>query len=266
MSHELDMKCLFSPNWLTAELIDSYMKLLQKLDSDIFIFETVFYKTFEQTSYETLSTSFKKEQIVNYTKIYIPIYEENHCYLVTCDKSEISLLDPYNFPGVIEKDQQLKQNHQNHMKFLMKLKECYFKLLYADYNLKCPDFKLSVLLPPELPPQNSSHDCGVFLAMFVKYLIQNNRFDFDSDSMIRVRETMRMELIEMKITGTKHDVNQSKVDLKKRKISVSAYEKQASKIPKIHLPNQGLYRTFRNIDLESCWINSCLQFGNTLSG
>eukprot|EP00092_Neocalanus_flemingeri_P022722 GFUD01024642.1.p1 GENE.GFUD01024642.1~~GFUD01024642.1.p1 ORF type:complete len:2733 (+),score=580.47 GFUD01024642.1:994-8199(+) len=258
---EIDFKCLFSPNWLTAVIIDSYMKLLQTIDLGILIFETSFSQTFQEVGYENLAVIYKDKKIINCKKIYIPIYEENHCYLVTCDKSELSLFDPYNFPDTIDekKKELLLENYQNHLKFLMRMKDLYFKPLYENHNLTCPDFELSIFLPPKLPSLKNSYDCGVFLAMFVKYLIQKKKFDFDGDTAICIRESMREELALQKIMVTQYKRKQSKVDPKKRKLSTQTSENPSMKKPKTLHAKEGLHRTFKNPDSESCWINSCLQ-------
>ena len=37
-SPQLNLSCLFSPNWLNDEIIDHYLELLQNIDGEVFIF------------------------------------------------------------------------------------------------------------------------------------------------------------------------------------------------------------------------------------
>ena len=147
-------------------------------------------------------------------KMYIPIYEESHCYLVTCEDLTISLMDPYNFPNS-SKDK--KENHKNHLKLLKKLKDQYFHQLYTRNHLECPNFKLSVMVPPEL-------------AIIVKYSLQKKLLIFDTDDILRMRTTMRKELIEEKILV---EPDRSKYNPNKRKPTNQNTEKPKKNFEKL---------------------------------
>jgi Ulp1 family protease len=230
------------------------MKLLQNLDKNVFIYPTSFYKDLMQIGYNSLPMIYKSDSLINLKKLYIPIFKENHCFLITCDKSEIILLDPYDFSGIMgdRNEDYILESYQNHMKLIISIKDLYFKPLFTSSNQKFPDFKLSIFLPPKIPSQNVPHDCGVFLAMFVKYSILNKEIDFDNEHCISIRESMRTELLAKKIEDTKFAT-------KKRKHSTQRSKSNSSKRRKSPGILQGLHRTFRNLDNESCWINSCLQ-------
>ena len=66
-----------------------------------------------------------------------------------------------------------------------------------------------------------------------------------------------MELIQDKILLESQDLNPLKDNKKKRK-TVSK-ENQKPKKSNTFKTKQGLYRTLKNLDMESCWMNSCLQ-------
>lgn len=121
--------------------------------------------------------------------------------MVLCQQASLEILDPYNFSEFsnIERAQELKKIQETHLVMLLRLKKSYFDHLYASYQAECPYINLSIRQPPDLPPQHNSYDCGVFLAMFVFYLIHNKSLDFDDFDVLRMRETMRVELIEGKI-------------------------------------------------------------------
>ena len=49
-------------------------------------------------------------------------------------------------------------------------------------------------IPPDIPPQNNSSDCEVFLLRMVKYLVMKKDFDFDTDCMKDIRKMIQTEL------------------------------------------------------------------------
>ena len=252
---ELSLKCLLSPNWLTEELIDTYMKLLQDIDAKYMMFETSFCKDLNQVGFENISVQYKDMKIISSKKVFIPVFEESYCFLVTADKTELNLMDPFHFPDVLEerrKDVSMEY-HQNHLQFLRRLKDLYFKPLYESYNKPCPEFQVSVLMPPLLPSLANEYDCGVLLLMFAKNLVHSQDFNIDKNSVIQTRKLIQSEILSKKISK----IN-ILTDVKVQRTS-SVSKKHAAKRRKIVAPNENLHRTFKNLDFESCWINSCLQ-------
>ena len=186
----LDMNCLLSPNWLTSEVIDEYLKLLQKHNPNIFIFETAFYEDLQCGGFESLKAEYKAKDVLSYRKLFIPIIHRDSCFLVSWDKSEVCLLDPYDLSRTQIKEQELAI-YQSHMKLLIILKEVYFKPMYESQNKIIPNNSISIMMPPKIPTQLNAHDCGVFLLMFLKFQTLDWKFDFHSDDMIKIRNMIK---------------------------------------------------------------------------
>jgi Ulp1 family protease len=86
------LKCLLSPNWLTSDVIDMYIKLLQKLDQTVLIYDTAFFHNLMQCGCREDDMMFRYEKVTVFQKFYIPIYKKDHCFLVTFDKSVIHII------------------------------------------------------------------------------------------------------------------------------------------------------------------------------
>ena len=76
------LKSLLSPNWLTSEIVNSYIQLLRKLDSTVIIFDTAFYHKVKQCGYDADEMDMY-DSLGNFKKLFIPIFEEDHCFLIT---------------------------------------------------------------------------------------------------------------------------------------------------------------------------------------
>ena len=110
--------------------------------------------------------------------------------------NELVVYDPFNYPQCSKEDRQklLDRNKKAHLNALSELERLYFKPLFALRNKQLAPLSLKVKVPPEIPAQNNSWDCGVFLTTFVKYLLLNRKFDFKTEDMIDIRESMKIEL------------------------------------------------------------------------
>merc|ERR1711888_212551 len=49
---DIDLTCLFSPNWLNDEVINTYLKLLNRHNSKVFMFESQFHEAFLEGGFE----------------------------------------------------------------------------------------------------------------------------------------------------------------------------------------------------------------------
>ena len=106
--------------------------------------------------------------MLSFEKIFIPIHNGNHWFLIIFDGNELTSFDPYNYPGIDGRKKQdlLENNKLFHTKLLTNLKFDYFQPLFKKYNKQWHDITIRVKLPPEIPCQENNHDCGVFLLMF----------------------------------------------------------------------------------------------------
>ena len=249
---EVDLTCLFSPNWLDDEVINKYLKLLNSKDSGVFMYSTFFHTAFTEGGFERVERYYRSYDVLSYRVLFIPVHHGNHWFLITFDGKELVSFDPYNYPGAngLKKKELLEENKRFHRSILTKLKHNYFEPLYKKNNRQCESIEVTVKLPPQIPAQENNHDCGVFLITFAKYLVFNKEFDFHTGDMIGIRETIRQE---MQLSQIYNDFSQSRPP--KTKSSQNRNPKPKKKMKK----QDNIQRRIINPGAETCWLNSCLQ-------
>ena len=244
-SEELgSLKYLYSPNWLRDENINAYMKLLTENRHETFSFTSFFYPAFTYGGFDRVKNYHKKVNIWSLKKIFFPIHIVDHWFLVMFDGTCLQSFDPYNDPGT-----PIEKNYEQHDDILTNLRDTYLRPLFAKYKKPWKDVQIKVSMPPEIPCQENGYDCGVFLLTFAKYLVLGKEFDFTTNDMIFMRDSIRKELEEKKIIIDESNVvlaNTKQVEVSKKKLS---RKRKAEPIP----------RTFMNPDVETCWLNTGLQ-------
>ena len=152
------------------------------------MYSSFFYLTFHEKGFEGVRNYYRRSNVLSFKIIFIPIHKSNHWFLIMFNGKELISYDPYNYPGAEgqRKEQLLKENTVYHEKILQDLKDNYFKPLFKMHNKKLPNISLRVQIPPNVPEQNNSYDCGVFLLTFAKYLLFNRKFDLTNDDMIDI--------------------------------------------------------------------------------
>ena len=243
------LQCIYSPNWLTAEVIDSYMQLLQKNNPNIIIFNTIFKNFMKNPKFKDLDQSYKERNIIEAKQVFIPIMEENYCYLIIKEEENLMSIDPYNYQNL----ETSLDNHRSSLQYMIKLKESYFDPLYENLDEKCPKFNFLVSQTPEIPTLIHDHDCGVYVAMYIKYKIEDKLLKFDTSNIINYRETMKKELLCNEVIS----VSQIKASLKRQ--MDQKQNEYPEKIAKQSRKCPDIYRTIKNPDMTTCWLNSCLQ-------
>ena len=198
-THKLNLSSLDSNNWLNDEVINEYMQLLNTMDKDVFMFTSFFHTAFREGGFEKVKNYYRKHDLLNCKTLYIPVHQNSHWFLITFHENELVAYDPYNYPqsSEHEKTRLLKKNVQNIMVILNTLETMYFKPMFKLKNKKYKKFILSVKVPPQIPPQNNSSDCGVFLLTLTRCLVLNQQFcTYD---MVTIRTNMKKELQTRKI-------------------------------------------------------------------
>ena len=243
----LDLACLFSPNWLNDEVINQYMKLLNSVDNEVFMFTTYFYNTFSTRGFEAVENYYRRYNIFSYKTILIPVHHRRHWFLITYNGDKLESYDPLIYPG-----ETLEESYQLHLQILTDIKDKYWKQLFQKYDKPFNEPSIIVHLPPTIPLQDNGYDCGVFLLSFAKCIVFGQSFNFGTDDMIQIRDTIRAELQ----TGQIHNIEQRSSDIRtKRKRSRS--KDIPVKKKKIFYNNE--QRRIINPDAQTCWLNSCLQ-------
>ena len=251
---DIDLTCLFSPNWLNDEVINTYLKLLNRHNSKVFMFESQFHEAFLEGGFERVQNYYQRKNVLSFEKIFIPIHNGNHWFLIIFDVNELTSFDPYNYPGIDggKKQELIENNKQFHTKLLTNLKDNYFQPLFQKYDKAWHNLAIRVRLPPEIPSQENNHDCGVFLLMFAKCVLMNLDFNFDTTDMIHIRDQIRKEIM----TGSTLPDNSHGTSRKQTESGdVHVTRPKIRKTASVYCPQ----RRINNPDLETCWLNSCLQ-------
>ena len=107
---------------------------------------------------------------------------------------------------VLPLSSKLKEKHRReYTKLLNRIITEYFKPVF---KLKTRIF-IDIKMPPEIPKQDNSHDCGVFCLMFARYITLQKPFDFTTMDMLRFRDLIRLELQSNRIIIDISDEEQS---------------------------------------------------------
>ena len=204
------LSCLDSNSWLNDEVINQYLKLVNELDKSAFMFTSFFHTAFREGGFKRVKSYYRKSELLEYRELYIPVHKENHWILITYNGTELVAYDPFNYPqsSLKERKRLLDQNKKRLLNILSQLEMKYFKPIFVLKKKLFKGLSLHVKVPPEIPAQNNSWDCGVFLTTFVKYLILKKTFNFDCESMNSIRKTMKMELQNGQLTMTNSDQEQ----------------------------------------------------------
>ena len=251
---DINLTCLFSPNWLNDEVINTYLKLLSRHNSNIFMYESQFHTAFLEGGFERVQNYYRRMRVLSFEKIFIPIHNGTHWFLVIFDVDKLTSFDPYNYPGIDgrKKQELIENNKLFHTKLLTNLKDNYFQPLFKKYNKVWHDLAIRVKLPPEIPSQENNHDCGVFLLMFAKCELMNLDFNFDTTDMIHIRDQIREEIL----TGnTLEHISHGTLGKRRENEDNHLTRKKIKKSAFMQCPQ----RRIKNPDLETCWLNSCLQ-------
>ena len=186
--NDAHLSCLFSPNWLTDLVINKYLDILKSKDDSIFTYSSFFYTAFMSGGFERVKSYYRRQDLLSHRILFMPINNGNHWFLVTFDGSILTSYDPYSYPGCSKrkKKELLKENLSFHKTLLMNLRNDYFKPLFNHYHKEYNEPSIHVKLPPEIPSQDNSHDCGPFLLYFAKYIMMKKDFDFGTNDMVSI--------------------------------------------------------------------------------
>jgi Ulp1 family protease len=97
MIHGHDLTSLEGNNWLTSDVINEYSDLIMNNIDDIFIFSTFFLTSLKNRGIENTEGWTRNVNIFDKSRVFFPIHENCHWYLIMLDNDDKSLecLDPY---------------------------------------------------------------------------------------------------------------------------------------------------------------------------
>ena len=115
---------------------------------------------------------------------------------------------------------------------LTNLKDNYWKQLFKKHNKPFNEPSIVVHLPPSIPSQDNGYDCGVFLLSFAKCMIFNKSFNFGTEDMLQIRDTIRAELQLGKITFLEESNSDARTKRKREESNSDARTKRKRSISK----------------------------------
>ena len=249
----LNLTCLFSPNWVYDDVIDSYLKLFSSYDSEVFTFTTYFYNTFSESGFEGVKNYYRRYDLLSFKTIFIPVHYGSHWFLITYNGSELESYDAYNYPGSTpeERKKKLETNYKDHEQILKNLRDNYWKPLYRRQKQQYKRPSIKIHIPPLIPSQDNDYDCGVFLLTFAKCILFKKAFNFSNDDMLSIRDQIRTELENKHIAPANEFLSNRTKRKRSTSIETQTFKKKLNSVQK--------QRRIINPDSQTCWLNSCLQ-------
>ena len=216
---DLELSSLKSPNWIQEGIVNHYFQLIKEKAPEYFAFSTEFFTEFNNKGYKAVTSWYRQINIFSYKKIFIPVFDKNHCFLMVIDNenSVLEIYDPYGFTEYkdFKKMKLIKENKSYLDNLSRNLIDKYFKPKYE----KC--FEGFVLnaevilhLPPEIPTQINDFDCGIYLIQFAKHIVHGKPFTFESKHMLTFRHEIEIELQQERFTSFRCVVENIKEETK----------------------------------------------------
>ena len=111
---DFELSSLDSPNWISDEAIDNYFELIKSKFTKFFAFSTGFFACLKKEGYDGVKEWYREISIFKYKKIFFPIYDKGHHYLVVFDNSnhKIEAYDPFDFQSY-DNELQAKMETEN---------------------------------------------------------------------------------------------------------------------------------------------------------
>ena len=132
--------------------------------------------------------------------------------------------------------------HQDSLRILKNFKQHFVDKLYESFQIDPP--KLAFNEHKFTSCEDGNNDI-IHILMFMKHKIYGSTFTVENSKLTKERESIQYEIKSNRIVPIKKT--------RKRKGETDDGEQPKKK------PNKRNFRTFRNTDMESCWLNSCMQ-------
>ena len=78
-----DYSSLEGNNWLNDDVMNDYLKIINDIDGNHFIFSTYFHTAFREGGFKRVKSYYRKYELLDYKKLFIPVHKDNHWFLIT---------------------------------------------------------------------------------------------------------------------------------------------------------------------------------------
>ncbi|XP_043282341.1 sentrin-specific protease 1-like [Venturia canescens] len=174
-----DLETLNGTNWLNDEVINNYLELIS--DEKTYVMSSYFFPRLHVNGYEAVKRWTKKVNIFKYKKMIVPINLGNHWCLAVIDfvASNIVYYDSFG---------------RENPKYLITLRNY---LVEEAKNKGAGPIQIeewSLVTKMNIPRQTNGYDCGVFVCLYAKHVIERKEMNFSQQEMPQKRRQIRREL------------------------------------------------------------------------
>ena len=215
--------------------LNNYLEILNTNNSKRQVFFIDFYKILSENGFKNIPSIYKDIKITNLEAVYaiIPNSDDDKIYgIVSWSDEKLELFHHENCNDL--------DTYQKGLTILKKLKNEYIDKLYKSFAKESPRLQFSVEVVSE--GIKTETEIMVYMMTFLKCKVLRNIMPSPFDSQ-KGRENILSELKSQKLFPLRSAPRRRKPD----------QDDQPPKIPRIS------YRTFKNPNMESCWLNSCMQ-------
>ncbi|XP_078613563.1 uncharacterized protein LOC144883149 [Branchiostoma floridae x Branchiostoma japonicum] len=180
-----DLVTLAPQEWLNDNVINGYFELLAEVRPDVYCFNTFFYTQLCRKGYQGVKRWTKKVQIFEKSLLLVPLHLGNHWCLAEVSVAD-KLLFLYDSRGGA---------YPTCLQRLVSYLCCEAKERgEADFTWgwggHCKE---------DIPVQETSGDCGVFVCQYARCIVEGRRIDFSQDDITELRCHMTQELLQHKL-------------------------------------------------------------------
>ena len=214
------------------DVLDRYIELLNYVHPKRKVFYSDFYEKIKSVSFENISTNYKDLKIIEAEEVFILIQTSRLDYcLVQWTKGLLTLYQ--------KSTNETLENYHQMLKLLSNLKTEYIDQLYSSFQMPLPSLSLYV---DKFSACENPDDDLVNIVSFLKHKMYKSTFQLKSFKLEKERKNILSEVKANKIFP---------ISMKRKGVTFA--ETPDPKIIK------RTFRSFRNSDMESCWLNSCMQ-------
>ncbi|XP_043288412.1 sentrin-specific protease 1-like [Venturia canescens] len=174
-----DLDTINGTNWLNDEIINNYMELIR--DDKTYIMSTFFFPRLHINGYNAVRRWTKKVDIFKYEKMIVPINLDNHWCLAVID---------FLARNIVYYDSFGRENP----KYLITLRKYLIEEAKEKGNDQNKKEEWSLATKMDIPRQMNGYDCGVFVCLYAKHVIEKKEMNFTQQEMPQKRQQIRREL------------------------------------------------------------------------
>lgn len=177
------MKLLGPQEWLSDEIINSYVSLVAAKYESCYSFSSWFYEKLKKG--QDVTRWAKKVDLFSFRLLIIPVYLTAHWCIIIVDNNQkqIEYFDSF---------------HRKNEKFYPPVQKYLNSRWKAKYKTECPKYTESRMLK-DYPRQYNGHDCGAFALCAAEYRARGATLDYVEADMPYFRQKMLLELANKEI-------------------------------------------------------------------